>query len=131
MHKDDTFATALNCIDGRTQEPVTKWVKEQFNVKYVDTITEPGMDNLTNDGSGLHEETVQKKALFSIEKHLSCGIVICGHHDCAGNPISKEEHIEEIKEFCRKVLSKWQLGIPVFGLFVNEDWNIEVVYSEK
>jgi len=30
------FGTALNCIDGRTQISVIKWLKETFAVDYVD-----------------------------------------------------------------------------------------------
>ncbi len=40
------FGTALNCIDGRTQIPIINWLKENFDVDYVDLITEPGMDKV-------------------------------------------------------------------------------------
>ena len=36
------FATAINCIDGRTQRPVSEWIRIQFAIDYVDTITHPG-----------------------------------------------------------------------------------------
>jgi hypothetical protein len=26
------FATAINCMDGRTQEPIINWAKKEFNV---------------------------------------------------------------------------------------------------
>ena len=46
-----SFGTVLNCIDGRTQIPVINWIKENFNVEYVDLITEPGMDKIVSEGN--------------------------------------------------------------------------------
>jgi len=40
LHK--RFATAINCMDGRTQEPVITWIKKNYHVDFVDMITEPG-----------------------------------------------------------------------------------------
>ncbi len=39
-----TFGTVINCMDGRTQEPVACWLKERYHLDFVDTITEPGAD---------------------------------------------------------------------------------------
>ena len=35
------FATAINCIDGRAQRPVSEWMRINFSVDFVDTITQP------------------------------------------------------------------------------------------
>ncbi len=44
------FATSVSCIDGRIQIPLTNWIKENYSVDYVDTITEPGDDkNIAKD----------------------------------------------------------------------------------
>ena len=40
------FATSVSCMDGRIQIPLINWIKENFSVDYVDTITEPGIDKL-------------------------------------------------------------------------------------
>jgi Putative carbonic anhydrase len=39
-----TFATCLNCIDGRVQIPVIEWITRNKGFKYVDMITKPGID---------------------------------------------------------------------------------------
>ncbi|MEN6292607.1 MAG: carbonic anhydrase [Methanobacterium sp.] len=44
-----TFATCLNCIDGRVQLPVINWIMKNYNVKYVDMITKAGMDGFLAD----------------------------------------------------------------------------------
>ena len=43
----DIFGTAINCIDGRVQEPVAEWVKKNFNV---DNITLEGPDRILSNG---------------------------------------------------------------------------------
>ena len=47
--RDNRFATAINCIDGRVQVPVSNWLKRSYSVSYVDTITEPGVDRLFSE----------------------------------------------------------------------------------
>ena len=40
------FGTAINCIDGRTQEPVIDFMKQKYNIDGVDMVTFPGVDGL-------------------------------------------------------------------------------------
>ncbi|MGB3082317.1 MAG: carbonic anhydrase, partial [Candidatus Omnitrophota bacterium] len=44
-----SFATAINCIDGRAQKPVTEFAIRKFKVDYVDLITEPGPDKVLSE----------------------------------------------------------------------------------
>ena len=37
-----SFCTAVNCIDGRVQEPVSSYLRNHFKVEFVDSITEAG-----------------------------------------------------------------------------------------
>ncbi|MCS7229700.1 MAG: hypothetical protein RMJ81_03935 [Candidatus Kryptonium sp.] len=122
------FATAINCMDGRTQIPVTEWLKENYKVDYVDMITEPGPDGvLSKNIDNQIIESLRRKAEISAYKHNSKIIVIAGHHDCAGNPVDKDTHINQIKLSVQTIKS-W--GLPfekVIGLWVNENWEIEKV----
>jgi hypothetical protein len=43
------FVTTLNCIDGRVQLPVIRWIMAYYEVKYTDMITAPGMDGILAD----------------------------------------------------------------------------------
>ena len=38
---DGKFATSISCMDGRIQIPISQWIKENYSVDFVDTITEP------------------------------------------------------------------------------------------
>ena len=93
------FCSAVNCMDGRVQLPVIKYLQNRFNVDYVDTITEAGPDLILSQS----KDTITVKTIFdrldiSVEKHNSVGIAIAGHHDCAGNPVPKEDHIKHIQK---------------------------------
>lgn len=43
------YVTCLNCIDGRAQLPVIQWITLNYQVDYVDMVTEPGMDGILAD----------------------------------------------------------------------------------
>jgi hypothetical protein len=116
-------------MDGRVQFPVTNWMKEQFHLDYVDMITEPGPDKVLTLGNGQIVESIKTRAQISANAHSSKIVVIVGHDDCAGNPVSKEQHLLHIKTAMQNVRS-W--GLPftqIIGIWVNKDWNVEVIDS--
>ena len=118
------FATSVSCIDGRIQIPLTNWIKENYSVDYVDTITEPGVDkNITKDSV---IESIKTKARISIHAHKSELIVFSGHYNCAANPVSDEEHIEFIKKGV-EAISSWSLGVKVVGVWVDDSWNVNPI----
>ncbi len=118
------FATSVSCIDGRIQFPLAKWIKENYSVDYVDAITEPGVDKKIVANSDL--ESIKTKVGISINAHQSELIVISGHHDCAGNPVSDEEHIAQIKNAV-DVISSWGLNTKVIGVWVDGSWSINLL----
>ena len=118
------FATSVSCIDGRIQIPLTKWIKENYSVDYVDTITEPGVDKTITENSVF--ESIKTKVSISINAHKSELIVFSGHYNCAANQVSNEEHIELIKKGIG-VISSWNLGAKVVGVWVDDSWNVNTV----
>ena len=121
------FATAINCIDGRTQIPVIRYMKENYGVDFVDMITEPGVDKLISEGKDNSVlSAIRKKVGISVEKHSSCVIAVVGHHDCAGNPVSDEEHIKHISNAV-DVVKSWWSDVKVVGLWINSRWEVEKI----
>jgi len=118
------FATSVSCIDGRIQIPLAKWIKENYSVDYVDTITEPGVDKTITENSVF--ESIKTKVSISINAHKSELVVLSGHYDCAANQVSNEEHIELIKKGIG-VISSWNLGAKVIGVWVDDSWNVNTV----
>lgn len=120
------FGTVLNCIDGRTQIPVIKWFKENFNVDYVDLITEPGMDKILSQGQWAENERLREKVIISITAHNSNTVAVVGHYDCAANPVSDREHFMDIAA-STNIVKLWDLPVRVVGLWVDESWHVHVV----
>jgi hypothetical protein len=121
------FGTAINCIDGRTQEVVIDYMKQKYNIDGVDMITFPGVDGLfSNEQNSAEMALIRRAVSISIEKHGSQIIALVGHYDCAGNPGDREHHKKHIRRAMQEV-SSWNLNTQVIGLYVNEEREIEVI----
>ncbi|TET32217.1 MAG: hypothetical protein E3J72_20230 [Planctomycetota bacterium] len=125
---DGTFATAINCMDGRVQQPVINFLRRNYDVDYVDMITEAGPDGLIASGSALIEN-IRNRVAISVEKHGSSVILIAGHCYCAGNPVSDDEHKEHIRRSVEAVRS-WGYPADVIGAWIGEDWKVEIIVEE-
>ena len=122
-----TFGTVINCMDGRVQLPVNDWLKNQYDLDYIDTITEPGPELvLAKNSDTITSESVKSKVDISISRHNSYLIAVVGHMDCAGNPVDSKTKQEQIREAIKTVQS-WKPGIQVIGLFVNGDWEVRQI----
>lgn len=115
-------------MDGRVQLPIIEWMKKNYELDYIDMITEPGPDKIMSNIEDKRVELIKSKAEISVNAHDSKFIVIAGHHDCAGNPLSKEMHIEQIKKPVG-VIKSWKLQPvdKIIGVWVNENWQVELI----
>ena len=126
MHKGK-FGTAINCMDGRVQLPVINWLKTNYALDYVDMITEPGPDKMLSHGNPAQIESIKSRVLISVNAHGSETILIAAHHDCAGNPVTRQEHLKELNE-CVMLIKNWKLPVKtVIGTWINEDWTLEII----
>ena len=121
------FCSAINCMDGRVQLPVIRYLQNRFNVDYVDTITEAGPDLILAES----KDTIAVKTIFdrldiSVEKHHSVGIAIVGHHDCAGNPVAKEDHLKHIQKGITLLRQQYE-NLEIIGLWVDNQWEVHEV----
>ncbi len=111
-------------MDGRIQIPVNDWIKKNYSVDYVDTITKPGVEKKITEN--IDVEQIKSMVEISIFKHKSGLIVVSAHHDCAGNPVSKEEQIAQISKGTQ-IIKSWNYDAQVIGIWVNENWEVEKV----
>ena len=124
-----SFCTVINCIDGRIQLPVIAFLQNRFGVAYVDVVTEAGPVAVL----ALRPESGDAKSIFrrveiSIQAHLSKGIAIVAHHDCAGNPIPDSEQRQQLQT-CLELLSKRYPQLEVVGLWLDEYWKVQKAES--
>jgi hypothetical protein len=119
------YVTCLNCIDGRTQIPVIKWITENHQVDYVDMITEPGMNGvLAEEKSNIDE--ILSKVDISRNVHNTIELFVVAHYDCAANPVSKETHLEHINTAVRR-MKNLRPEFTITGLWVEDQTTVEVV----
>jgi carbonic anhydrase len=120
------LGTAINCIDGRVQEPVTQWMKAEYRLDYVDMITLPGPDEALVRGLVEVVDHVKSAVRVSIQQHGSSVVAIAGHHDCTANPVPAAEHLAQIKQ-CVQIIRSWHFSVVAVGLWVNDRWQVELV----
>ena len=117
-----TFATALNCMDGRVQLPVNEAVCSIFGVSYVDTITEAGIVRLLSDEiDSPQAKSALQRVQISLDKHGSRAIALAAHQDCAGNPCSDRTQQEQLRRAV--AFLKGQFAVcTIVGLWIGNDW---------
>ena len=122
-----TFCTSIHCIDGRIQEPIIQFIKDNYNIDYVDTITEPGpIKILTEHRDKNLVVSILSRTNISIEKHRSRLIFVSGHYDCAGNPANEDIQKQQIKDSV-KYLEKTYPGIKIVGLWIDKNWRVNKI----
>lgn len=64
----DKFGCALDCMDGRTTDAVTEYIRERYGVDWVDSITEPGINGILarNTDTSVIEKIKEKVIFLSI-----------------------------------------------------------------
>jgi len=121
------FATVINCIDGRTQLPAIYYMKTNFNVDFVDVITEPGpVKVMTEAGSAFQVYSIQQRLLLSQERHSSQHLGVVAHYDCAANPVEKSKQVEQLRQSL-SYIRLWGYKGTVVGLWVNENLEAEEI----
>ena len=124
-----SFCTVINCMDGRVQLPVIKFLQQRFNVEYVDTITEAGPNLiLSKQDDRVAIQSILDRLKISIERHNSIGIAVAGHHDCAGNPAHKDKQIKHLQKAIQ-FLQKQFVSIEIIGLWVDDKWEVHEITS--
>jgi hypothetical protein len=122
-----TFGTAIQCIDGRIQEPIIKFLKSRYNLTYIDTITEPGVCKILAERSSGQVILLIEKALdISVNLHKSRMIAVSGHHDCASNPSDENTQKKQVNE-CKEYLKAKYPGCEILGLWVDKNWKVNII----
>lgn len=121
------FCTVINCVDGRVQLPVIRYLQKRFDVDYVDSITEAGPNLLLSENKNTRSiQAIFDKLKISVNKHHSVGLAIAGHHDCAGNPAPQDRQIIHVQAAVKLIQQKYD-DIEIIGLWVDENWEVHEI----
>jgi hypothetical protein len=122
-----SFATAINCMDGRTQLPVIEWVKRERGVDYVDSVTEPGPVRILAEATNTASiGSIKHRVEISVKKHGSALVAIVAHADCAGNPVDKMTQLDQLGAAATTVRS-WGMDVEIDLLWLGDNWQVERV----
>ena len=121
-----SFYTAINCMDGRIQESVASYIKNNNNVLFVDMITSAGPVKLLSNKKTDNLKYIISCIDISLKKHKSKGIAIVAHYDCAGNPVSDEEQKKSLKKAVLFLSDKY-INVSVCGLWVDKNKKVEEI----
>ena len=119
-----SFYTAINCMDGRVQESVINYIKEKYNVLFVDMITDAGPVKILSNKKTDNLKSIISCIDISLKKHKSKGIAIVAHYDCSGNPISDEEQKKLLQKAVIFLENKY-INVSVCGLWVDKNRKVE------
>lgn len=123
MSQTSRFVTAINCMDGRTQLPVSQWLRDRYRAEFVDTVTEPGPARVLAEGNSAMVDAIRSRVEISVTKHGSRSVAVVAHHDCAGNPVSMDLQLVHLRKAV-DVVDAWFDGLEVLGLWLGEDWHV-------
>lgn len=122
MLESETFFTVVGCMDGRVQEPNMRFGQEKFDAQFPDTITGPGIvHSIARSPSSDFLKDLRGKIDISVEKHGSKGVIVNGHAECAGNQVSKEQHVDDIRESVKVIRDMVPGSIYVVGVWLERD----------
>lgn len=122
-----SFATVINCMDGRTQIPVIEYMKRTHGVDYVDTITEPGPDGILGDKTDMTlVESIHRRVDISVRAHGSKYVAIVAHFDCAGNPAEPKVHLEQVQRAV-ELIESWGYNCEVVALWLDQDFEVHLI----
>jgi hypothetical protein len=125
-----SFTTAINCIDGRIQEPVIHYMKTKYKCPFVDMITEPGPVKILSDATNLTLiQSIKNRVEISINHHQSKIIAIIAHEDCAGNPVPKETQLVQLQP-AKKTVQSWNYNVEIITLWVALNGKIEIINTK-
>ena len=120
----DKRATCLNCMDGRVQLPVLRWIKKNYAVDFVDVITEAGMDNVLANQKDVKE--VLRSIKISVDINKSTRLFVVGHYDCRGNQVVDRVHRQQIAAAAKRLKKYWP-KLKITGLWVDSSWHVKRV----
>src|SRR5690242_11949416 len=95
------FGTAVSCIDGRVHVPVINWMRDVLALDFVDLVTYPGADGFVAREAERAASVLRPSIEISIGRHGSPVLALVGHHECAANPGTADEHREQLLQGLR------------------------------
>jgi len=126
-----SFCTAVNCIDGRVQLPVIRYLQKRLRVPYVDVVSEAGpVRSLADAANSEAKRSILRRVGVSVEAHGSAVVAVAAHADCAGNAVSEARQLRQLAQSVEFIAEQFPEA-TVLGLWVDEQWSVQEVCSRE
>ncbi|MHC4642095.1 MAG: carbonic anhydrase [Planctomycetota bacterium] len=124
-----SFYTAINCMDGRVQLPVIKYLSIRFKAEHIDSVTEAGPVLYLAERAGSEQtKSILRRTKISINEHKSRGIAVIAHHDCAGNPVDDQLQISQLSPAVN-FLAEHFPNVEIIGLWLDSNFSAKEICS--
>jgi len=123
-----SFATVVNCMDGRVQMPVLDFLMRRFGAEHIDVVTEPGPAGFFNDVAAPRVPSILERIEISRNAHGSRKLAFVAHHDCAGNPVTPDEQRRQAVSAANALATLFP-DMEVVALWVGEDWVCSEIHA--
>ena len=118
------FVTTVNCMDGRVQLPVINYLRERYDVPYVDSVTEAGpVCVMAEEGESFEKASILRRVGVSVNKHGSKVVAVAAHVDCAGNCACDDAQKEQLQRSVELLVQSFP-GTTVLGLWLDAEWSV-------
>ena len=116
-------------MDGRVQRPVNAYLRARFNVEYIDTVTAAGpVRMLSDEWESEPAELMLGYVGLSVDLHSSQALAVVSHHDCAGNPVSRDRQYRQLNQAVERLRTQFT-SLEVIGLWVDDSWEVHEVFA--
>ncbi len=118
------FVTTVNCMDGRVQLPVINYLRERFDVPYVDSVTEAGpVRVLAENAESPETASILRRVGVSVGQHDSKVVAVIAHADCAGNSVDDATQRDQLRTSVALIAANYP-GTRVLGLWLDAEWAV-------
>ncbi len=118
--------TAVVCMDGRIQDAAADFIRDHFDVDFVDTVTDAGPVGSLSGGNEAISASLLRCVGISVQVNRSVGIAVAGHEGCAGHRVEEEQHRRDTVAAAAAVAAAFP-DLEVVPLFVYLSGDVAVL----
>lgn len=116
-----TFCASIQCIDGRIHDAIFSYIKENYDIKYIDILSEPGIDGILAGDDPMYIDSIIRKLQICVDVHDVKEVFFSAHYNCLANPGTKEEHISQMNKGLEKLKVRFP-SLIFHKIWVDENW---------
>lgn len=116
-----TFAASIQCIDGRIHDAIFSYIRGNYDIKYIDIISEPGIDGILADENITHIDSIIRKVQVCVDVHQVKEVFLSAHYNCLANPGTKEEHLVQMNKSLEKLKAIFP-DLNFHKIWIDENW---------